>query len=60
MAIKIIRDGQVIHTDVKEEIRESEVDILNKKIDQQQKIIDDLTNQIKDLKADIRFYKIHG
>jgi cell division protein FtsL len=60
MAIKIIRDGQVIHTDVKEEVIESEVDTLNKKIDQQQKIIDDLTNQIKDLKADIRFYKIHG
>ena len=58
MAVKIIRDGQVIHSDKKEV--KSEVEILKEKITQQEKVIEDLNNQIKDLKADIRFYKIHG
>lgn len=58
MAVKIIRDGQVIHSDKKEV--KSEVELLREKITQQEKVIDDLNNQIKDLKADIRFYKIHG
>jgi cell division protein FtsL len=60
MAITIKRDGQVIHTDVKEDTHQVELDRLNKIIDRQEKTIQDLNNQIKDLKADIRFYKIHG
>ena len=59
MAVKIIRDGQVIHSDRKEATK-SEVELLKEKISQQEKIINDLNNQIKDLKADLRFYKIHG
>ena len=41
MAITIIKDGQVVHTDVKPKVE----DILA----QQAKIIQDLQNQIKDL-----------
>ena len=59
MAVKIIRDGQVIHSD-KKEATKSEVELLKEKITQQDRIIQDLNNQIKDLKADVRFYKIHG
>lgn len=59
MAVKIIRDGQVIHTDKKEVVK-SEIELLKEKVTQQEKVIDDLNNQIKDLKADLRFYKIHG
>jgi len=60
MAVKIIRDGQVVHTDKKEDTHQIELDRLNAIIDRQEKMINDLNNQIKDLKADIRFYKIHG
>jgi hypothetical protein len=43
MAVKIIRDGQVVHTDKKPKVE----DILA----QQQQMILDLQNQIKDLKS---------
>ena len=43
MAITIIKDGQVVHTDVKPKVE----DIL----DQQAQVIQDLQNQIKDLKS---------
>ena len=42
MAITIIKDGQVVHTDVKPNVEEI--------LEQQQKMIQDLQNQIKDLK----------
>jgi len=45
--------------DVIKDIEKSNVDKLKKLIEKQDKIILDLQNQIKDLKADIRFYKIH-
>lgn len=65
MAVKIIRDGKVIHSDKKEVVNheiqdQSLIDKLNHKIEQQQRIINDLNNQIKDLKADLRFYRIHS
>lgn len=43
MAITIKRDGQVIHTDVKPTVEEQ--------LAQQQQMIQDLQNQIKDLKS---------
>lgn len=43
MAITIKRDGQVIHTDVKPSVEEM--------MAQQQQMIQDLQNQIKDLKS---------
>lgn len=43
MAITIKRDGQVIHTDVKPNVEEI--------LAQQQQMIQDLQNQIKDLKS---------
>jgi hypothetical protein len=43
MAITIIKDGQVVHTDVKPKVE----DILA----QQAQVIQDLQNQIKDLKS---------
>lgn len=42
MAITIKRDGQVIHTDKKQSVEEI--------LAEQQRIIQDLQNQIKDLK----------
>lgn len=45
--------------DVIKDIEKSNVDKLKKLIEKQDKIILDLQNQIKDLKADLRFYKIH-
>jgi hypothetical protein len=42
MSIKIIRDGQVVHDDKKTSVEEL--------IEQQNKVIQDLQNQIKDLK----------
>jgi hypothetical protein len=41
MAVTIIRDGQVVHTDKKPNVEEI--------LAQQQQIIQDLQNQIKDL-----------
>ena len=58
MGIQIIKDGQVIKDDNKPQ--KTEVELLQQTIDRQDKYIDDLQNQIKDLKADLRFYKIHG
>ena len=43
MSIKIIKDGQVIHDDKKPNIEEM--------LAQQQQLIQDLQNQIKDLKS---------
>lgn len=43
MAITIKRDGQIIHTDVKKPLEEI--------LAEQQKLIQDLQNQIKDLKT---------
>ena len=43
MSVKVIRDGQVIHDDKKPNIEEI--------LAQQQQIIQDLQNQIKDLKS---------
>lgn len=43
MAITIKRDGQVIHTDSKPNLEEQ--------LAQQQQLIQDLQNQIKDLKS---------
>ena len=43
MAITIVKDGQVIHTDKKQSVEEI--------LAQQQQIIQDLQNQIKDLKS---------
>jgi cell division protein FtsL len=45
--------------DVIKDIEKTNVDKLKKLIEKQDKIILDLQNQIKDLKSDIRFYKIH-
>ncbi len=45
--------------DVIKDIEKSNEERLKKIIEKQDKIIQDLQNQIKDLKADIRFYKIH-
>ena len=42
MSIKIIKDGQVVHNDRKPSVEEL--------IEQQNKVIQDLQNQIKDLK----------
>jgi hypothetical protein len=42
MSIKIIKDGQVVHDDKKPSVEEL--------IEQQNKVIQDLQNQIKDLK----------
>ena len=44
MAIKIVKDGQVVHTDRKTSVED--------KLQQQEKIIQDLQNQIKDLQRD--------
>ena len=43
MAITIIKDGQVVHTDVKPKVEEI--------LAQQAQVIQDLQNQIKDLKS---------
>lgn len=43
MAVTIIKDGQVVHTDKKVS--------LEQKLEEQQRIIQDLQNQIKDLKS---------
>jgi hypothetical protein len=43
MAITIIKDGQVVHTDKKQSVEEI--------LAQQQQLIQDLQNQIKDLKS---------
>jgi hypothetical protein len=43
MAITIIKDGQVVHTDTKPNVEEI--------LAQQQQMIQDLQNQIKDLKS---------
>jgi hypothetical protein len=43
MAITIKRDGQVVHTDVKISVEE--------RLAQQEQMIKDLQNQIKDLKS---------
>ena len=43
MAITIIKDGQVVHTDKKQSVEEI--------LAQQQQMIQDLQNQIKDLKS---------
>ena len=42
MSIKIIKDGQLVHDDKKPSLEE--------RLEQQAKIIQDLQNQIKDLK----------
>jgi len=42
MSIRIVRDGQVVHDDKKPSVEEL--------IEQQNKVIQDLQNQIKDLK----------
>ena len=42
MGIQVIKDGQIIHSDKKETIEDQ--------LKKQQKIIQDLQNQIKDLK----------
>jgi len=52
MGIQIIKDGQVIVDDNKTKEEE-------KKVDTKDTIILDLQNQIKDLKQELRFYKIH-
>ena len=44
MAIKIVRDGQVVHDDKKPSVEQI--------LKQQETIIKDLQNQIKDLKKD--------
>lgn len=46
MAITIVKDGQVVHTDTKESLED--------KLAQQEKMIQDLQNQIKDLKTKTR------
>ena len=51
MAITIVKDGQVVHTDKKESVEE----ILAK----QQQMIQDLQNQIKDLKRKTRGKKVN-
>ena len=43
MGIKIIKDGQVVHSDKKESLED--------KLEQQLQMIQDLQNQIKDLKT---------
>jgi hypothetical protein len=43
MAVTIIRDGQVVHTDKKPSVEEM--------LAQQAQIIQDLQNQVKDLKS---------
>jgi hypothetical protein len=43
MAITIVKDGQVVHTDAKPNVEEI--------LAQQQQMIQDLQNQIKDLKS---------
>jgi hypothetical protein len=43
MAITIIKDGQVVHTDKKPNVEEM--------LSQQAQIIQDLQNQVKDLKS---------
>jgi len=46
MAITIKRDGQIVHTDVKVSVEE--------KLAQQEQMIKDLQNQLKDLKTKTR------
>lgn len=43
MAITIVKDGQVVHTDKKVSLEE--------RLEEQQRLIQDLQNQIKDLKT---------
>lgn len=45
MGVQIIRDGQVVHSDKKESIEQ--------KVDRLEKIIQDLQNQIEELKKTI-------
>lgn len=45
MGVQIIKDGQIVHSDKKES--------LEVKVDRLEKIIQDLQNQIKDLKKTI-------
>lgn len=52
MGIQIIKDGQVIVDDNKTVEEKKETDLKDR-------IILDLQNQIKDLKQELRFYKIH-
>lgn len=58
MGLEIIKDGKLIHSDNPTELTEEQK--LRKIIERQEKTIEDLHNQIKDLKADIRFYKVNG
>jgi hypothetical protein len=51
MAITIVRDGQVVHTDKKESVED--------RLAQQEQIIKDLQNQIKDLKTKTRGKKVN-
>jgi hypothetical protein len=58
MGLQIIKDGQVIHNDNQVELTEEQK--LRNIVERQEKIIQDLHNQIKDLKDDVRFYKVNG
>jgi hypothetical protein len=44
MAVKVIRDGEVVYSDKKPSVEQI--------LEQQQKIIEDLQNQIKDLQQE--------
>jgi len=58
MGLQIIKDGKVIRDDNQVELTEEQK--LRKIVERQEKVIEDLHNQIKDLKADVRFYKVNG
>ena len=58
MGLQIIKDGKVIQDDNQVELTEEQK--LRKIVERQEKIIEDLHNQIRDLKADVRFYKVNG
>ena len=59
MSVKIVRDGQVIHDDSKPNVIESDT-LLSEIIKRQELLIQDLQNQIKDLKTDLKFYRKHS
>jgi hypothetical protein len=52
MGLEIIKNGKVVHSDNKPE--PTEIEKLNKLIEQQQILIQHLNNQIRDLKCQIK------
>jgi hypothetical protein len=58
MGLQIIKDGQVIHNDNQVELTEEQK--LRNIVERQQRVIEDLHNQIKDLKAELWLYKLNG